>query len=50
MVDKAIEQKLMFRIQELAFLICNVNDPSFHALACLGYLCKMNEGDLNEYA
>ena len=49
-VEKSLESKLIYRIQELTFLMCNISDPSFHSLPCLGYLCKENEGSFSEYA
>ena len=49
-VEKALEAKLLLRIQELTLLMCNISDPSFHSLHCLGYLCKGMEGESDEYA
>ncbi|KAI9821205.1 MAG: hypothetical protein M1827_003939 [Pycnora praestabilis] len=46
-VDIALESKLKYRIESLATLLSDIDDPSFHSLRCLGFL---KEHDSGQYA
>lgn len=49
-VEKAVENKLKRRIQDLAYLMMNITDLSFHSLRCLGFLCHETGTTLTSYA
>lgn len=43
-VDKALESKLKYRIAKVASLLASMQDPTFHSLACLGFLKDSQSG------
>jgi serine/threonine protein kinase len=43
-VDKALENKLKYRVAKVASLLASMQDPAFHSLACLGFLKDPRSG------
>lgn len=43
-VDRALESKLKYRITNVAALLAEMDDPSFHSLTCFGFLKAPRSG------
>ena len=43
-VERSLESKLKYRIANVAALLAEMKDPSFHSLSCLGFLKAAKSG------